>query len=158
LGEDAGLGTGLPPAGKRAGRAGLNAVPRAWGGWRTRWSCATLALEVQARRGLTVSGETVRRGLQEVGWGWQRAQLGAKDEDPQRVEKLARSRLAVEQWRAGRALFVADELAMSRLPKVGSQGMPKGGPVAGVPPGTTEKRSLAGALTLSTGTIARCLW
>jgi transposase len=72
-------------------------VPRACGWCRTRWSCATSALELQARRGLEGSGETVRRWLHELDWVGKRAKLSAKDEDPQRVEKLARIRLAFER-------------------------------------------------------------
>jgi transposase len=56
----------LSPALKRAILALLQAAPRACGWWRTRWSCATLALELQAGRGMEVSAETVRRWLQEL--------------------------------------------------------------------------------------------
>jgi hypothetical protein len=133
-------------------------VPRAWGWCRTRWSCATIALELQARRGSVVSGETVRRWLQGLGWEWKRAKLVAKDGDPQRVEKLARIRLAFEQVRAGVALFFADELDISLLPKVGYQWMPKGRQVKILTPGTNEKRYLAGALEISTGIIQPGVW
>ena len=91
----------LGPALQRSVLAILHAVPRACGWCRTRWSCATVALELQARRGVVVSAETVRRWLHALDWEWQRAKLVAKDDDPQRVEKLARIRLAVEQLRAG---------------------------------------------------------
>jgi hypothetical protein len=69
-----------------------------------------MALELQARRGLGVAGETVRRWLHELGWVGKRAKLRAKDDAPQRVEKLARIRDALEQLRAGMALVFADEL------------------------------------------------
>jgi hypothetical protein len=39
----------------------LRAPPRAYGWCRTRESCATLALAWQAKRGITVSAETMRR-------------------------------------------------------------------------------------------------
>ena len=139
-------------AGHRAGRAApVWVVP-------TRWSCATIALELQARRGITVSAETVRRWLHALDWEWKRAKLVAKDDDPQRVEKLARIRLAVEQVRTGVALFFADELDISLLPKVGYQWMPKGAQVEILTPGTNEKRYLAGALDIHTGTIQHCVW
>jgi hypothetical protein len=115
-------------------------------------------LELQARRGIEVSGETVRRWLPELGWVWKRAKLRAKDDDPQRVEKLARIRYACEQLRAGVVLFFADELDISLLPKVGYQWMPKGEQVEVMTPGTNEKRHLAGALNLTTGTITHCVW
>ena len=149
---------GLGPALKRSVLAILHSVPRACGWCRTRWSCATVALELQARRGLAVSAETVRRWLHELGWEWKRAKLAAKDDDPQRVERLARIRSAFEQVRAGAALFFADELDISLLPKVGYQWMPKGTQVEVMTPGTNEKRYLAGALNVTTGTIAHCVW
>ncbi len=148
----------LGPALKRSVLAILHAVPRACGWCRTRWSCATIALELQARRGLVVSAETVRRWLQALDWEGKRAKLVAKDNDPQRVEKLARIRLAFEQLRAGAALFFADELDISLLPKVGYQWMPKGTQVEVMTPGTNEKRYLAGALNISTGTTQYCVW
>ena len=116
------------------------------------------AVEVQVRRGIRVSAETLRHGLHELGWEWKRAKVAAKDDDPQRVEKLARIRLAFEQLRAGMALFFADELDSNLLPKVGYQWMPKGEQVEVMTPGTNEKRYLAGALDLTTGTITHCVW
>lgn len=146
------------PALRRSVLAILYSVPRLCGWCRTRWSCATIALELHARRGVTVSAETVRRWLHALDWEWKRAKLRAKDDDPQRVEKLARIRLAFEQLRAGVALFFADELDLSLLPKVGYQWMPKGTQVEVLTPGTNEKRYLAGALDISTGTISHCVW
>jgi transposase len=150
--------TVLSPALQRSVLAILHAVPRACGWCRTRWSCATIALELQARRGIAVSAETVRRWRHELDWVWKRAKLAAKDDDPQRVEKLARIRYAVEQVRVGTALFFTDELDISLLPKVGYQWMPKGTQVEVMTPGTNEKRYLAGALNITTGTIAQCVW
>lgn len=150
--------TGLSPALRRAVLAILRAAPRACGWCRTRWSCATVALEVRARRGAVVSAETVRRWLHALGWEWKRAKLVAKDEDPQRVAKLARIRYTFEQLRAGMALFFADELDISLLPKVGYQWMPKGAQVEVLTPGTNEKRYLAGALDIATGTTQPCVW
>ncbi len=150
--------TVLAPVLQRSLGAILHSVPRLCGWCRTRWSCATIALELHARRGIVMSAETVRRGLHELGWVWKRAKLCAKDDDPQRVEKLARIRCAFEQVRAGVALFFADELDISLLSKVGSQWMPKGEQVEVMTPGTNEKRHLAGALDITTGTIAHCVW
>jgi transposase len=148
----------LTPSLKRSVLALLKTAPRAFGWCRTRWSCATLAVELQLRRGSAVSAETMRHWLHELGWVWKRAKLAAKDDDPHRVEKLARIRLAYEQLRAGVALFFADELDINLLPKVGYQWMPKGEQVEVLTPGTNEKRYLAGALDLTTGTITHCVW
>ena len=148
----------LPPSLKRSVLALLKTAPRTYGWCRTRWSCATLALEVQARRGVQVSVETMRRWLHELGWVWKRAKLAAKDDDPQRVEKLDRIRYVVEHLPAKAALFFADELDIPLLPKVGYQWMPKGAQVEVLTPGTNEKRYLAGALDLRTGTILHRVW
>lgn len=148
----------LTPSLQRSVEAVLKTAPRAYGWCRTRWSCATLAVEVQVRRGIRVSAETMRHWLHELGWEWKRAKVAAKDDDPQRVEKLARIRLAYEQLRAGAALFFADELDINLLPKIGYQWMPKGAQVAVRTPGTNEKRYLAGALDLTTGAITHCVW
>jgi transposase len=109
----------LPSSLKRSVLAILKAMPRAWGRGRTRWRCAPLALEVQARRGLQGSAETMRRWLHEPGWGWKRARLTAKDNDPQRVTKLARIRHVFAPLPGGAALSFADELDICLLPKAG---------------------------------------
>jgi transposase len=148
----------LTPSLKRSVHALLKTAPQAYGWCRTRWSCATVAVEVQVRRGIHVSAETMRHWLHELGWEWKRAKVAAKDDDPQRVEKLARIRLAYEHLRAGVALFFADELDINLLPKIGYQWMRKGDQVEVMTPGTNEKRYLAGALELTTGAITHCVW
>jgi hypothetical protein len=100
----------------------------------------------------------MRHWLHELGWEWKRAKVAAKDEDPHRLEKLARIRLAFEQLRAGAALFFADELDSNLLPKVGYPWMPKGEQGEVRTPGTKEKRYLAGARERRTGTIPHCVW
>ena len=50
---------------RRSGLGILHGAPRLCGWCRTRWSCATVALELFVRRRITVSGETVRRWLHE---------------------------------------------------------------------------------------------
>jgi putative transposase len=159
-GEEARRGRGrlLTPSLQRSVLALLKTVPRACGWCRPRWSCATLALEVQARRGVRVSTETVRRWRHELGWVWKRAKLAAKDDDPQRVATLARIRFAFAHLPARAALFFADELDIHLLPKVGYQWMPKGEQVEGLTPGTNDKRYLAGALDMRTGTIVHRVW
>jgi transposase len=148
----------LTPSLKRSVLAILKTVPHACGWCRTRWSCTTLALEVQARRGVQVSAETVRRWLHGLGWVWKRAKQAAKDDDPQRVEKLARIRFVLEHLPAKAALFFADELDIHLLPKVGSQWMPKGEQVEVLTPGTNQKRYLAGALDMRSGAMVHRVW
>jgi len=149
--------TVLLPTLRRSLLALLKAPPRAYGWCRTRWSCATLALTLQAKRGLTVSAETMRRWLHELGWVWKRAKLVAKDDDPHRVERLARIRWVYEQLRRGEAMVFADELDIHLLPKVGSAWMPPGTQLEVMTPGQNQKHYLAGALDLATGTLRYCL-
>jgi transposase len=148
----------LTPALQGSLLALLGTVPWACGWCRTRWSCATLALELHVRRGVRVSAETVRRRLHRLGWVWKRAKLAAKDDDPQRVAKLACIRYTWEHLSARAALFFADELDISLLPKVGYQWMPKGEQLEVLTPGTNQKRYLAGALELRSGRIVHRLW
>jgi DDE superfamily endonuclease len=136
----------------------LEPVPRAGGWWRTRWSRATLAVEWQARRGLPVAAETVRRWLHALGWVWKRATLAATEDDPQWVGKLARMRYVCEYWPATAARVFADELDINRLPKVGYHGMPRGEQGEGRTPATTETRSLAGAWDMRTGPLVPRGW
>jgi transposase len=148
--------TVLTPSLRRSLLALLKAVPHAYGWCRTRWSCATLALTLQAKRGIAVSAETMRRWLHEIGWVWKRAKLVAKDDDPYRIERLARIRFIFERLQVCEAMIFADELDISLLPKVGAAWMPKGTQLAVMTPGTNAKHYLAGALDLATGTLLHC--
>jgi transposase len=145
--------TVLVPTVRRSLVALLKAPPRAYGWCRTRWSCATLALTLQTTRGITVSAETMRRWVHEVGWVWKRAKLVAKDDDPQRIGRLASIRYHFEQLRQCETLVFADELDIQLLPKVGCAWMPKGTQVEVMTPGQNEKYYLAGALEPTTGTL-----
>jgi putative transposase len=149
--------TVLLPTLQRSLVALLKATPRAYGWCRTRWSCATLAATLQTKRGITVSAETLRRWVHEVGWVWKRAKLVAKDDDPHRVDRLARIRWVYEHLQLWEALVFADELDIHLLPKVGYAWMPQGTQVEVMTPGTNEKHYLAGALELATGTLHHAL-
>ena len=135
----------------------LTAAPRTYGWCRTRWSCASLAATLQAKHGIAVAAETVRRWLHEMGWVWKRAKLGAKDDDPHRSERLARIRFHHEHLQAHEMMVFADELDMHLLPKVGAAWMPQGTQVEVMTPGKNEKHYLAGALHLATGKLLYCL-
>jgi len=149
--------TVLVPTLRRSLLALLKASPRAYGWCRTHWCGATLALTLEAKRGITVSAETMRRWLHEIGRVWKRAKLVAKDDDPQRVCRLARIRWGFEQLKPSEVLVFADELDIHLLPKVWCAWMPKGSQVAVTTPGQNAKHDLAGALDLTTGTLHYCL-
>jgi transposase len=148
--------TVLLPTLRRALLALLKVPPRAYGWCRTRWSGATLALTRQATRSMTVSAETMRRWLHDIGGVWQRAKLVAKDDDPQRVDRLARLRFVDEPVQRGEAMVCADELDLHLWPQGGWAWMPPGPQWAVMTPGPNQKHSLAGALELATGTRHHC--
>jgi DDE superfamily endonuclease/Winged helix-turn helix len=145
--------TVLLPTLRRSLVALLKATPRAHRWCRACWSCATLAVTLQTKRGIVVSAETVRRWLHEIGWVRKRAKLVANDDDPQRIDRLARLRFVYEQLQLCEALVFADELDIHLLPKVGYAWMPQGTQLEVMTPGTNEKYYLAGALDPATGTL-----
>jgi transposase len=138
---------------KRSLLALLKRAPRAFGWCRVRWSCACLAAELKARRSVEVSQETVRRWLHEAGYVWKRARHVAKDDDPERVRKLARIRHLTETLPRRAALFFADELDIHLLPKLGCEWTRKGTQTEVLTPGTNQKSYLAGALNFVTGRL-----
>ena len=147
----------LTPSLRRSLLALLNKMPEAYGWCRTRWSCATLAAQLQVQRGIEVSAATTRRWLHELGWVWKRAKLVARDDDPQRTAKLAHIRFCIENLARRAALVFADELDIHLLPKVGYQWMAKGEVVEIVTPGQNQKRYLAGALDHLSGRVISCI-
>jgi hypothetical protein len=102
-------------------------------------------------------GRDVRRWLHEIGWVWKRAKLVAKDDDPRRIERLARIRFCYERLQAHEVMVFADELDIHLLPKVGAAWMPQSTQAKIMTPGTNEKHYLAGALHLATGMMLYCL-
>ena len=147
---------GLAPSLCRSLLALLNKSPAAYGWCRVRWSCATLALSFECRRGLAVSAETIRRWLHQLGWRWKRAKLVAKDNDPERSGKLAHIRFVWETLRSREALLFTDELDIQLLPKTGYQWMPRGTQVEIMTPGKNEKHYLAGGWDQRTGKVHHC--
>jgi transposase len=134
----------------------LKKAPRVYGWGRPRWSCATLAMTLQAKHGIAVSAATVRRWLHEIGWVWQRAKLVAQDDGPHRIERLARIRFVQAHVQTHEVLVFADERDIHLLPKVGAAWMLQGTQAEIMTPGINEKHSLAGVLPLATGKGLYC--
>lgn len=153
-----GLPVALSPTRRRSLLALLKKAPSLYGWCRTRWSCEALAETLWQRRGWRVSAETVRRWLHALDWSWKRAKLVAKDDDPERVSKLAHIRGLWERLRTRQVLLFADELDIHLLPKTGYQWMPKGTQVEVMTPGQNEKRYLAGAWDVRTGQVHHRVW
>jgi hypothetical protein len=99
----------------------------------------------------------VCRWLHALGWVWKRAKRVAQDDDPHRIERLARRRLHADNLQAHAVMVCADERDIHRLPKGGAAWMPQGTQAEVMPPGKNEQHSLAGALHLATGTWLSCL-
>ena len=81
----------------------------------------------------------------------------AKDDDPQRINRLARIRFHADNLQAQEVMVFADELDIHLLPKVGVAWMPQGTQEEVMTPGKNEKHYLAGALHLATGKLLYCL-
>lgn len=135
----------------------LNKMPAAYGWCRARWSCATVAAQLELQRGCQVSATTIRRWLHKSGRVWKRAKLIARDDDPLRINKLARIRFRIETLARREVLVFADELDIHLLPKVGYQWMPRGEVVEIITPGVNQKRYLAAALDHLTGRVISCI-
>ena len=145
--------TVLLPWRRRALGALLKTPPRAYGWCRTRWRGATLAAPLKVKHGMDVSAWTVRRWLHEMGWGWKRAKRRAKDDDPARIDRLARIRFQAEHLQGQERMVFADERDSHLWPKVGAAWMPKGRQEEVLTPGKNDKHYLAGALRLDTGQV-----
>ena len=143
----------LMPWRTRALGALRKAAPRAYGWCRTRWSCATLAATLQAQHGMEGSAATGRRWRHERGWGWKRAKRVAKDDDPHRIDRVARMRFHHEHWQAQEVMVLADALAMHLRPQVGAAWMPQGPQAEIMTPGKHAKPDRAGALHRATGQL-----
>jgi putative transposase len=153
-----GRASALTPTIKRSLLALVKKSPQFFGWCRTRWSCAALSLELKARRGIKASAETVRRWLHQCDYVYKRAKHSAKDDDPERITRLARIRSVLERLKPYEAFFFADELDIHLLAKIGYQWMLKGTQQEVATPGQDEKCYLAGALNFATGEILHCIW
>ena len=100
-----------------------------------------------------VSAKTMRRWVHEVDGVWKRPTRVAKDDDPRRVERLARLRVTCEPLQRAEAMAFADALDIHLLPKVGCAWRPHGTQLAVMTPGQHQQHDLAGALDLAPGTL-----
>jgi len=121
-------------------------------------------LELCHARG-PAQGETPRGGLGGNGTplalrdrlGGELAKLVAKDDDPHRIDRLARIRFHHKSLQTHEIMVCADALDIHLLPNVGAAWVPQGTQTEVMTPGKNEKHYLAGALHLATGTLVYCL-
>ena len=90
----------MPPGGLSCWQRKLRSLLNqpSWFGWcRTRWRCAARALTISVLCGVELSRGTSRREVKAAGYEWKRAKHTARDDDPERAQRLAKIRLLIEQ-------------------------------------------------------------
>jgi putative transposase len=131
----------------------LHKTPRDFGFFRSRWSCAALALLLWEREGIRLSAETVRRGLHQMEFVWRRPRPVVGPRDPEHETKLRRIRRLLATVPRNETVVFQDEVDVHLNPKIGSQWMIRGQQAEVVTPGNNEKRHLAGSLHWRTGRL-----
>jgi transposase len=128
-------------------------TPRLFGLFRSRWSCATVALLLWQEHQVHVSPETVRRRLHAEGLVWRRPRpvLGLKD--PQRDAILATLRRQMGATPADETWVFMDEVDVNLNPKIGPMWMRRGQQATVTTPGDNEKRYVAGSQHWRTGAV-----
>jgi putative transposase len=129
----------------------LQQTPRDFGFYRSRWTCAVLALAVEERHGVPVSRETIRRWLHHEDLVWRRPRPVVGPKDPRRDAKLRALRALLAQLPDDETAVFADEVDINTNPKIGSMWMRRGQQAAVVTPGSNAKGYLAGSLHWRTG-------
>ncbi|HUQ68718.1 MAG TPA: IS630 family transposase [Planctomycetaceae bacterium] len=131
----------------------VHRTPQDFGYFRSRWSCALLAEVLAWETGVRISGETIRRVLQELGFLWRRPRPAVGPEDPDYAEKLARIQQLLVTLPPDETAVFQDEVDVHQNPEIGSMWMLKGRQAEVVTPGNNEKCHLAGSLVWLTGTL-----
>jgi len=123
------------------------------GFFRSRWSCALLALLLWEREGVKLSPETVRRGLHRMEFVWRRPRPIVGPRDPEHEAKLRRIRQLMATLPDDETVVFQDEVDVHLNPKIGSCWMIRGEQAEVITPGNNEKRHLAGSLHWRTGRL-----
>ena len=131
----------------------LQKTPQDFGFFRTRWSCALLAMLLWEQEGVRLSAETVRRGLHRMEFVWRRPRPVVGPRDPEHEAKLRRIRRLLATMPSDETVVFQDEVDVHLNPKIGSQWMVRGQQAEVTTPGNNEKRHLAGSLHWRTGTL-----
>jgi transposase len=131
----------------------LHKTPQDFGFFRTRWSCALLALLLWEQENIRVSPETVRRGLARMEFVWRRPRPVVGPRDQEYAAKLRRIQRLIAALPADETVVFEDEVDVHLNPKIGSCWMVRGEQAEVVTPGNNEKRHLAGSLHWRTGRL-----
>jgi len=131
----------------------LTKTPQDFGFFRTRWSCALLALLLREQKNIRLSPETVRRGLARMEFVWRRPRPVVGPRDPEHGAKLRRIQRLIADLPADETVVFQDEVDVHLNPKIGSCWMVRGEQAQVVTPGNNDKRHLAGSLHWRTGRL-----
>lgn len=130
--------------------------PECSGHAQTCWTARLLATFLSVRFRLTLSPETIRWYLHQMGWRWARPRLAPasvlrRKRDPEEARKLAAIAAASRQAARGAArLLYLDECDLHLLPVIRAMWM-KGERVRVPTPGTNARRAFFGALDAVNG-------
>lgn len=128
-------------------------TPRDFGFLRSRWSCVLLALVLREREGVTVSRETVRRGLHRGHLVYRRPRPVLRPDEAERKTKLAELRKLLINLPTDETAVWQDEVEIHTNPKIGRMWRLKGQQAEVETPGTHTKRHLSGSIHWRTGTV-----
>lgn len=131
----------------------LEQTPRAFGLFRSRWSCATVALLLWQEQQVRVSRETVRRWLHVEALVWRRPRPVIGPRDPARDAIIADLRRQMAATPADETWVFMDEVDVNLNPKIGPMWMRRGQQAEVETPGDNEKRYVAGSQHWRTGAV-----
>jgi putative transposase len=131
----------------------LTKTPQDFGFFRTRWSCALLAMLLWEEQNIRLSPETVRRGLAKMEFVWRRPRPVVGPRDGQHAAKLRSIQRLIAALPADETVVFQDEVDVHLNPKIGSCWMVRGEQAEVLTPGNNEKRHLAGSLHWRTGRL-----
>lgn len=131
----------------------ISHTPRDFGFFRSRWSCALLALLLWEQHRVRLGAEAVRRGLHQMGFVWRRPRPVVGPCDPEHDRKIQRLQRLLRHLPADETVVFEDEVDVHLNPKIGSCWMPRGEQAEVITPGNNEKAHIAGSLHWRTGTL-----
>jgi transposase len=131
----------------------LHYTPQDFGFFRTRWSCALLAMLLWEEENIRVSPETIRRALVRMEFVWRRPRPVVGPRDPEHAKKLRKIQDLIASLPADETVVFQDEVDVHLNPKIGSCWMVRSQQAEVVTPGNNEKRHLAGSLNWRTGRL-----
>jgi len=131
----------------------LHKTPRDFGYFRSRWTCELLSELLDAEHGIHLSGETIRRGLHQLGFAWRRPRPVLGLVDPDYDAKLRRIKRLLTTLPDEEVAVFEDEVDVHLNPKIGACWMTKAEQATVETPGNNVKRHVAGSLVWRTGTL-----